>query len=174
MVQPGDMPLQDRLDEGGVDLSHFMPDGDSDAYTAITQSAMRRWIYLDEQSRAPHQSTSRAGQSSGLYCDTPDHVVTHPIEVDGRTWNYQMHLINPASLRRVFAEKDQAIELDLDETLVWLSTTPNTRRYEEIKGRLQAEVDDVSNQVIMQVMYQRYEAGLPIFDRSGKVLGSTQ
>ena len=146
--RPGDMPIEDRVNEGQCELRHFFPsdEGGRDAYQAIIGSPMRRAVYFNDTSRpTPHQSTSRESRGVGGI-PLPEYVVSSRIELDGRTWNYSttQDLTNPAAIRRVFIERDQALELDIEETLRWLSvsapgTIQDEPRLEDMHGANEEE-----------------------------------
>jgi len=141
--RPGDMPIEDRVNEGQCELSHFFPsdEGGRDAYQAITGSPMRQKVYFGKTDRpTPHQATSRESRGVGGI-PLPEYVVSSRIELDGRTWDYRttQDLTNTPEIRRVFIERDQAIELDIEETLKWLSvsapgTIEDEPRLEDMSG----------------------------------------
>lgn len=162
----GDIPIDERVNEGSVDLTAFFPGGSTgtiDAYTAITsRSPYRVGVREGVNTRAQHQSTRR-DVIYGPTLSLPDHVISFPIEVDGKKWAYETPTGgNGVGLRRVFTIRNQLIELDIDQSLTWLSAgLPGDARYQELRGRLEAEssIDNVNNQLIMQLMYDRIERG---------------
>ncbi|MDO8459687.1 MAG: hypothetical protein Q7S74_01125 [Nanoarchaeota archaeon] len=164
MSRIGDQSMEERVNEGQCELRHFFPDeGDrTDAYTAITSSPMRQWIYHDlrKPARAMHQSTRRdSAYIQSVELD--DHVISSPIEVDGISWVYSTEK-DPVSIRRCFIKRNQAIELDIEESLRWMSAgIPGSIRYEDVRRLLEEEAnpDNVPNEIIRQKMYARIESG---------------
>ncbi len=204
MNRPGDMSNEERVNEGQCELSHFFPNdngGSLDAYSAIVRSPRRQWIYFDKVTRKTHQSTSRESQFiKGV--KLPDYVITSPIEIDGKKWKYETPVEPSPNMRRVFIERNQVIELDLEETLRWLNISDSSgieeaprmediigatekernlaflkaqnsynerkkgqestqARYALTLGQLEKEasIDNINNQVILQLMYERVENG---------------
>ena len=182
--RPGDVAIEERVNSGQCELSHFWtdPNSERDMVTQNNQSAMRRWIYYDNVMRSIHQSTRR----DRVYAepvDLPDEIVTSIIKVgkgmlgeegtenERRKWNYKTDISRSSGLRRVFIEKDQTIKLDMYETLSALNACEGGPRYESIKALLEEELRDINNQTILQVMTNRIqvrESLLPYL--SGKVL----
>jgi len=109
----GDIPMDERLDSGRSELFDFMPNGHEDAITHINRSATKQKLWYERDMRAAHQSTSRFSQYKGVI-EAPDHVVRSIIRMGDRTWDYQTGT-TPNNIRRVFTERNQAIELDVDD-----------------------------------------------------------
>ena len=83
------------------------------------------------------------------------------IEIDGRKWEYHTDDKTPESRRRVFIERNQLIELDVETSLMWLSAGSGSDRYESVKSQLEKEasLDNINNQLLLQLMYERVENG---------------
>ncbi len=159
--RPGDIAIEERVNSGQCELSHFMPANTiSDMVTGINKSGMKRWIWKDERLRNQHASTRR-DLSYAQPVILPDYVISNPIKIGDRIWNYKTDS-ELVSLRRIFIEKDQAIQLDIPTTLSYLSATEGTGRYEQTISQLQEEVADLNNQVIMQLMHNRVLDGQPM------------
>ena len=178
MIIPGDVSIEERVNEGQCELSHFWPDEGNrarDAHLAMTTgSAMRMWVYFGHNARAVHQSTSRAGRYAP-YAEMPDYVICSPIELtapDGSVmrWNYRTERGSTSDIRRVFIEKDQMVDLDIEQTCIWLSAVSGTPRYEDTKRILMEEAGDVNNQVMLQLMSDRIRSGNTLLPNTQKRL----
>ncbi len=162
--RPGDKDITERINEGEVDLSKFFPENsDSDMVTAINKSAMRQSIYFDRRLRPSHTDSSREGDVPRYLmqaASVPNYVINIPISVDGRKWEYKTPVSsqNLVNLRRVFIERNQAIELSVGVTLEWLSAGQGSAKHETMKSLLEEEVAIPGNEVIMQLMYQRIKS----------------
>ncbi|MAG61612.1 hypothetical protein CMI43_02260 [Candidatus Pacearchaeota archaeon] len=179
--RPGDMSIEERVNAGISDLTDFMPDDTrpgADAYTNIVGSPLRQSLINNKRLRDGYSSMRRDDQyvvGPGL----PEHVISGLIEVDGKMWDYKTET-NPGNLvsyRRVFTMKDQFIELDVDESLRWMSAHEGSERYTELRKQLEEEtsMENVNNQVILQLMYDRVERGESLLPRgSNKLVSSSQ
>jgi len=172
MERIGDIPNDERVNQGMNDLSDFFPGGPTqqDTYVAITsRSPMRRMIRYGENPRPQHSSTRREGQFVKPV-ELPEYVVSSRIYVEGREWAYKTQTQSVSGIRRVFTLRNQAIELDVEETLRWLSAGERSPAYEITKAQLTEEVNDINNQVILQLMYDNVLKKLPMLPRSaGKI-----
>jgi hypothetical protein len=172
----GDVPIDERVNAGEADLTTFFPGGETgtvDAHDAINnRSPYRTGAREGKHIRRPHQSTRRDISYAGTV-KIPDYVISQRIEIGGRAWDYQVPIgNNGVGVRRVFIERNQAIELEIDETLAWLSAgKPGMQNYEETRAQLEAEadLDNINNRVIMQHMYARIKEGKPMLPNSSKV-----
>ncbi len=171
--RPGDVPIDEIVNAGESELSDFYPTqrAETSMDTAMRQSAMRRSIYFGEKMRPDHASTRRDTHYA-LAVPLPDYVISEAIEIEGYRWQYSTPDDTPECRRRVFIERNQLIELDVDTSLVWLSAALGSQRNEETKRQLEQEavMDNVNNQVILQLMYGRVENGEPLLPRSSKTL----
>ena len=167
----GDIAIEERVNSGQCELSHFMPaHSEEDMVTSKNKSAYKRWIWSDETMRRSHQSTRR--DVSYLEVPSlPDYVISQMIRIGDKTWTYQTENALTAR-RRIFTEKNQTVQLDMEETLSYLSASPGAPRHEEVKKQLQTEMADVNNQVIMQLMYGRIRAGETLLPSCSKKLSS--
>lgn len=169
LERPGDVSIEERVNSGECELSHFMPaHSEEDMVTNMHKSAMKMWIWHDGRVRKQHQSTRRDLIYAGSV-DLPDYVISQIIRIGDRRWNYQTEAMGSA-LRRVFIEKDQTIKLDMGTTLSYLNASEGTPRYEETFGLLTGEASDINNQVIMQLMYERVQAGQSLLPLCSKKL----
>lgn len=165
----GDLSIEERVNSGQCELSNFMPaNTDDDMVIGTNKSAMRTWIWYDRELRRTHQSTSRQSQYFPSI-ELPDYVISQIIRIRDRTWSYKTGT-SPTDIRRVFIERDQAIELDIEKTLSYLSASEGTPRYETVNGQLQEEAGDIDNQVIMQLMYERVRNGESLLPLCSKKL----
>ena len=163
----GDKDIIERVNEGEAELLDFFPGGarsDRDMVTVLSQSAMRQSIYFDKRLRPAHTDSNREGEIPRYLLEAanvPNYVISEPIKVDGRRWEYRVPIEpkNPnISMRRVFIEKDQTIQLAVDVTLDWLSAGKGSPRYESMKKLLEEEVSIPGNEVITQLMYRRIKS----------------
>ncbi len=172
MERIGDIPLDERINSGMNELSDFHPEEPStiDAHRFMTtNSPMRQMVRHGTGSRKQHQSTRREGQYVQPV-ELPDYVVSSRIYVEGREWAYKTQTQSVSGIRRVFTLRNQAIELDVEETLRWLSAGERSPAYEITKAQLTEEVNDINNQVILQLMYDNVLKKLPMLPRSaGKI-----
>ncbi|MBM3233668.1 hypothetical protein FJZ19_01090 [Candidatus Pacearchaeota archaeon] len=171
MIRPGDIPIEERINEGQCDISHFFPDNpERDCHLAIMGSPMRGAVYfnLKQPRRATHQSTRRDFEYAPSV-ETPDYVVNARICLGDRVWNYHTPTQNASEIRRVFILRNQALELDIEESLIWMSCPQGTSRHDEARVQLEQETSDVNNQVILQLMYDRVQKGLPMLEVSSRV-----
>ena len=160
--RPGDKPINERVNEGEVDLSHFYSDNlERDAYLVITGHKRNRQLTPGEK----YASTRKDSVYSGGF-SLPDFVVNSLIYVEDRdgdgnsivrNWNY-VYEAGVNSVRRVFLEINQALELDVRESLIWLSKSEDVQTL----ALLKQENEDSNNQYIMQLMYDRIQQGLPM------------
>jgi hypothetical protein len=170
--KPGEIPIEERVNEGDSQLEDFAPtrSGEKDAHLAITSgSPMRSWVYLGKEKTHGGKSTRRDSGIPAYLIDVagvPNYVIVCPIRIGDKNWEYQT-ATDPTSIRRVFIERDQAIELDVNETLKWLSARTGPRR-DKIEPLIleEANFDNINNQVIMQLMYQRIQEGKPMLPRN--------
>lgn len=158
----GDIPIEERVNAGQSELSDFYPtdNGEVPMDTALRKSAMRQWIYFDSKMRPSHASRRREHEYAPTI-NLPDYVVSNIIEIDGRKWEYHTDDKTPESRRRVFIERNQLIELDVETSLMWLSAGSGSDRYESVKSQLEKEasLDNINNQLLLQLMYERVENG---------------
>ncbi|MBI4141190.1 hypothetical protein HY485_05115 [Candidatus Woesearchaeota archaeon] len=149
-----EIPITDeRMYEGGSDMVTRMLKSPAhrDAAQYFTDN---EWSRFGEQLRA-HDSPAI------VY---PNHVVTNPIKLSNGIvdleWGYQTkESPKCVHLRRVFVRKDQVVQLDLEQTLSWLSAGKGSPQHDAVKAQLDAEVADVTNQAIMQLMTDRLDNG---------------
>ena len=171
MTRPGDIPIEERVNAGISELSEFFPtsNGERDAFSALTETPYRAWIYLGKTKRTPHVSTRRDHRYIQPV-ELPEYVITQVIELEGYTWNYKTSNETAEDRRRVFTIKDQLLTLDLDETLSWLNAAKDTPRYEEVRKQLEEEnaMDNTNNKIILQLMYGRYEDEKPLLPNLSK------
>lgn len=170
--RPGDKPIEQRVNEGASQLSDFSPDEGNrarDAHSAIMNSPIRQAVYFGLVSRPQHASTRRDPEyRQGV--KLPGYVVVGIIQIEGRKWDYKTPTNHPALTRRVFIERDQSLELDLRETLIWLNASEGSKDYTKTRENLIAESnpENVNNQAILQMMYERTQSGLPMLPASVK------
>mgnify|MGYP001202017731 CR=1 FL=1 len=162
----GDVPLDELVNEGRVDLLQYTPN-DSDGADMVTAMNRRKRVQRDN----PRASTNHLNQTP---VDLPDYVVRNPIKLEGYEWAYSTSTMPIENLRRVFIERNQLIELDIDSTLQWLSASKGSPKYDEVRGQLEqeAKMDNVNNQIILQLMYNRTEQGLPLLENTSNTLYS--
>ncbi|MBI4141855.1 hypothetical protein HY484_02950 [Candidatus Woesearchaeota archaeon] len=159
--RPGDIPMEELVNSGQVELSDFFPDESEkarDMVTVLAQSPLRQSLYFGRRLRPAHTETRYDGEQKPV--EFPNHVVTRPIVVqeggEELRWNYQTKQSpNGVHLRRVFALRNQALELDVENTLMYLSAT----EIPEVKSQLETEANDLVNEMILQVMKDRLDGG---------------
>ena len=151
----------------GVLESELAHPAEPDLVTIINQSPLRQSIYWDRRKAGGHAAMRR----ESVYIqpvEIPDYVVCNIIELEGHRWEYKTLTESSISLRRVFIERNQSIELDIEESLSWLSASFGSPRHEETKSQLEQEADinNINNQIILQLMYSRVKKGLTILENS--------
>jgi len=77
LERPGDVAIEERVNSGQCELGLFWPNPNSerDMVTAISSSPMRQWLWFDELTRRPHQSTRRDGSYQGTF-SMPEEVIS--------------------------------------------------------------------------------------------------
>ena len=170
--------MEDQISDGDAQLADFMPYpiGGSDMVTDILRDPQRMDVYFDGQ--PPKNSTfhdpdrTKSGfrlseiekerHPSRFTNDskTPDYVVITPIRWTAtREWQYDAELgFGP----RVFVEKDQGLEIHIEETLKSLNATAQGVREMYAPG-LMRENANMNNQVILDKMYSNIQRGLSMF-----------
>lgn len=151
----------------GVLESELAHPAEPDLVTMLKQSPLRQSVYYDRR-KGPAHAAMRRDSVYVQPVELPDHVISNVIEIEGRRWEYKISLDSPSRFRRVFIERNQLIELDIERSLSWLSASLGSPKHEEIKSQLEQEADinNTNNQIILQLMYNRAEQGLPILENS--------
>jgi len=171
--------MDDMISDGDAQLADFMPYpiSGSDMVTDILRDPQRMDVYFDRQ--PPKNSTfynpdrsingfrlseiEKERHPSKLINPTskiPDYVVITPIRwTETRAWQYDDEIgFGP----RVFVEKDQGLEIHLEETLKSLSATAPEVRKMYISGLIR-ENANLNNQVILDKMHRNIQEGLSMF-----------
>ncbi|MBW2973983.1 hypothetical protein KY346_06365 [Candidatus Woesearchaeota archaeon] len=155
MARYHDENIEDRINDG-EDITKFWPNQEDggDAHTALLQSQLRRNIYFGEENHTGFKLAEISGpkQSKHRYAliDTsrqPDNVLSH---IPG--WEYDSE-IGPG--KRAFKYGEQGLQLDVEETLRYLSATER----EDVQAALEREIENIDNEVILQRMFLNLEAG---------------
>jgi len=151
----------------GILESELAHPAEPDLVTMMKQSHLRNSVYFNRRKTEGHSSLRR----ESVYMESielPDYVVCNRIELSDIFWDYKTPTSPCSVMRRVFTEKDQSIQLDIEETLYYLSASFGSPNYEEVKAQLEQEADinNTNNQSILQLMYERVEKGLPILENS--------
>ena len=132
------------------------------------------WAYFGERRPTTHASTKREPQGHFRYSRTYGPEVVRDIiafEHEGlvHRWDYQVPedargRSLPQLFYRVFVEKDQGLELDIEQSLDAMGQAEGAPTTPQYRDRLQSEasVDNIPNQVVLQVMYERLQSGLPM------------
>lgn len=146
--------LDDRLSECSGDMVTHMLKSPMHRSIVGDYFTNEKWSRFGEQLRPIEPDVPRF----------PSHVVMTPIAVyndgDKLEWKYMtVTTSNGVYLRRVFALRNQAVELDIPSTLSYLSASEGSPQHEAVKAQLEAEAADLVNEVILQIMKDRLDGG---------------
>ena len=174
----GDRSIEEACNDGDRDLmADYVGDTKGDMVTHFKQSHAHMSLYFNRNPPAnsafaldkPHNpmrfaEITQVEKPVAPMHDMPDECVTGLIP----GWQYHPEFTGESDKRRVFRRADQGLELDIDETLRYMSAN-SPGKAEIVRPLLEWEnsYDNAPNQVLLQRMYVNIEADRPMFDGIG-------
>lgn len=179
MAYNQDRSMEEAINDGDRDLmADYVGDTSGDMVTHFKKSHMHMSTYFNRNPPAdsafaldkPHnpmrfaEITQVEKPLTHIPADFHDECVTAIIP----GWQYHPELKGESDKRRVFRRADQGLELDIKETLRYMSAT-SPEKSERVQPLLEWEnsFDNLPNQILLQKMYANIEASLPMFEGIG-------
>ncbi|MAG40115.1 hypothetical protein CMI41_04055 [Candidatus Pacearchaeota archaeon] len=164
-----DDSVEDRINDGYIDLTWYMPEAhpNHDTYSTLFKVGRRRrdlkgFKTSNQLARYESDPVSRV-----VLSPRPKHVVD--VKIPGWQYNESLKLYTPEqfarSITRVFRVEGQRMDLDRDQTFMYLGgNRMGKTNAEKVLSCLadETDYDNVENQRILQEMFKRIDAGEPM------------